>query len=40
MIDNVAPRAPFNLSAISTENSVTLTWVPGFERPMADYSVW
>jgi hypothetical protein len=40
MIDNVAPRAPYNLSATSNENSVTLAWVPGFERPKTDYSVW
>jgi Immunoglobulin I-set domain. len=40
MIDSVAPRAPYNLSATATDNSVTLTWVPGFTRPKAEYSVW
>ncbi|KAJ9595429.1 hypothetical protein L9F63_013388, partial [Diploptera punctata] len=39
MIDSVAPRAPYNLSATATDNSVTLTWVPGFTRPKAQYSV-
>ncbi|XP_047119273.1 protein borderless [Schistocerca piceifrons] len=40
MIENVAPRAPYNLSATSDETSVTLRWVPGFTRPPMDYSIW
>lgn len=40
MVLNVAPRAPYNLSANSTKNAVTLRWVPGFIRPKMEYSVW
>ncbi|XP_053979898.1 protein borderless isoform X2 [Hylaeus anthracinus] len=40
IILNVPPRAPYNLSANSSNNAVTLTWVPGFVRPKTEYSVW
>ncbi|XP_012265467.1 protein borderless isoform X2 [Athalia rosae] len=40
MVLNVAPRAPYNLSANSSSNTVTLRWVPGFVRPKMEYSVW
>ncbi|XP_015437603.1 PREDICTED: protein turtle isoform X2 [Dufourea novaeangliae] len=40
MVLNVPPRAPYNLSANSTNHAVTLTWVPGFVRPKTEYSVW
>ncbi|KAK7793696.1 hypothetical protein R5R35_014160 [Gryllus longicercus] len=40
LIENAAPRAPYNLSAISDAGSVTLRWVPGSARPSGDYSVW
>lgn len=40
MVLNVPPRAPYNLSANSSKNAVTLTWVPGYVRPKMEYSVW
>lgn len=40
MVLNVPPRAPYNLSANSGKNSVTLTWIPGYVRPKMDYSIW
>ncbi|XP_043512146.1 protein borderless isoform X2 [Frieseomelitta varia] len=40
MVLNVPPRAPYNLSANSSNNAVTLTWVPGYVRPKMEYSVW
>ncbi|XP_033338071.1 borderless isoform X1 [Megalopta genalis] len=40
MVLNVPPRAPYNLSANSSNNAVTLTWVPGYVRPKTEYSVW
>lgn len=40
MVLNVAPRAPYNLSANSSKNTVVLRWVPGFVRPKMEYSVW
>ncbi|XP_058803562.1 protein borderless isoform X2 [Phymastichus coffea] len=40
MVLNVPPRAPYNLSANSTKNAVTLTWVPGYVRPKMEYSIW
>lgn len=29
MIENVPPRAPYNLSAVATRNSIHVNWVPG-----------
>lgn len=29
LIENVAPRAPYNLSANSTDTAITLRWAPG-----------
>ncbi|XP_035721778.1 protein borderless-like isoform X1 [Vespa mandarinia] len=40
MVLNIPPRAPYNLSANSSKNAVTLTWVPGYVRPKMEYSVW
>ncbi|KAL0101927.1 hypothetical protein PUN28_018468 [Cardiocondyla obscurior] len=40
MVLNVPPRAPYNLSANSSNNAITLTWVPGYVRPKMEYSVW
>ncbi|XP_011351926.1 protein borderless isoform X2 [Ooceraea biroi] len=40
MVLNVPPRAPYNLSANSSKNAVTLTWIPGYVRPKMEYSVW
>ncbi|CAK9794813.1 Protein borderless [Anthophora quadrimaculata] len=40
MVHNVPPRAPYNLTAFSSNNAVTLTWVPGYVRPKMEYSVW
>ncbi|XP_072749945.1 protein borderless isoform X2 [Anoplolepis gracilipes] len=40
MVLNVPPRAPYNLSANSSKNAVTLTWVPGYVRPKMEYSIW
>lgn len=40
MVLNVPPRAPYNLSANSSNNAVTLTWIPGYVRPKMEYSVW
>ncbi|KAK2581280.1 hypothetical protein KPH14_008070 [Odynerus spinipes] len=40
MVENVPPRAPYNLNANSSKDAVTLTWVPGYVRPKMEYSVW
>ncbi|XP_015601580.1 protein borderless isoform X2 [Cephus cinctus] len=40
MVLNAPPRAPYNLNANSTKNTVTLTWMPGYVRPKMEYSVW
>lgn len=40
MVENIAPRAPYNLTANSTEYSVTIKWVPGYIRPHLEYSIW
>lgn len=33
MIENVPPRAPYNLVATSTPNTVTLQWAPATSMP-------
>ncbi|XP_071454905.1 protein borderless isoform X5 [Hetaerina americana] len=40
MIENVAPRAPYNLTANSTLTTISLRWVPGYRKPKQEYSVW
>lgn len=40
MVENVPPRAPYNLSANSSKDAVTLTWIPGYVKPKMEYSVW
>lgn len=40
MVLNVPPRAPYNLNANTSKDSVTLTWVPGYVRPKMEYAVW
>lgn len=40
MIENVAPRPPHNLTANSTETSITVRWQPGYLRPNLEYIVW
>lgn len=40
MIENVAPRPPYNLSANSTHTAITVHWEPGFVRPYLEYVVW
>ncbi|KAI8035411.1 protein borderless isoform X2 [Drosophila gunungcola] len=40
MIENIAPRAPYNLTANSTETCITIRWQPGYLRPNLEYTVW
>uniref|UniRef100_T1PJJ1 Fibronectin type III n=1 Tax=Musca domestica TaxID=7370 RepID=T1PJJ1_MUSDO len=40
MIENIAPRPPYNLTANSTETSITIRWQPGYLRPNLEYTVW
>ncbi|XP_017302427.1 protein borderless-like [Diaphorina citri] len=40
MIENTAPRAPYNLTARATKNSIAVKWIPGFIKPRLEYSVW
>ncbi|XP_046738764.1 protein borderless isoform X1 [Diprion similis] len=40
MVLDAPPRAPYNLSATSSRDTVILRWVPGFVRPKMEYSVW
>lgn len=40
MIENVAPRPPYNLTANSSQTSITLKWQPGYLRPNLEYIVW
>lgn len=40
IVENVPPRAPYNLTAEATSNSVNLKWVAGRKRPNLEYNVW
>ncbi|XP_023166123.2 protein borderless [Drosophila hydei] len=40
MIENIAPRPPYNLTANSTETCITIRWQPGYLRPNLEYTVW
>ncbi|XP_031624013.1 protein borderless isoform X4 [Contarinia nasturtii] len=40
LIENVAPHPPYNLTANSTDTSITLRWEPGYIRPYLEYVVW
>lgn len=40
MVENVAPRAPYNVSAETTRDSVTVRWKSGFTKPKLEFSVW
>lgn len=40
MIENLSPRPPYNLTANSTESSITIKWQPGYLRPNLEYTVW
>ncbi|KAL0267467.1 UNVERIFIED_CONTAM: hypothetical protein PYX00_009725 [Menopon gallinae] len=41
MVEDTAPRAPYNISAESLEDgTVILTWMSGFSKPKLDFSVW
>lgn len=40
MVESVSPRAPYNLTANSTQSTVTLKWIAGFSRPQMEFSVW
>ncbi|GJQ65536.1 hypothetical protein Trydic_g7637 [Trypoxylus dichotomus] len=40
IVENVPPKAPYNLTALAYPNSVHLTWVAGVKRPSTEYSVW
>nr|XP_036225185.1 protein borderless [Bactrocera oleae]XP_036225186.1 protein borderless [Bactrocera oleae]XP_036225187.1 protein borderless [Bactrocera oleae] len=40
MIENIAPRPPYNLTANSTETAITVRWHPGYLRPNLEYTVW
>ncbi|KAG6438564.1 hypothetical protein O3G_MSEX000063 [Manduca sexta] len=40
LVENVPPRAPYNLSATPSYNSLHLSWVPGHNGVEVDYNVW
>ncbi|XP_048480681.1 protein borderless [Plutella xylostella] len=40
LIENVPPRAPYNLSALPSVDSIHLTWVPGHKGLEIDYNIW
>lgn len=40
MIENVPPRAPYNLSGVPSHESIHISWVPGYNGQNVDYNVW
>lgn len=40
MVETMNPRAPYNLTANSTQSTVTLKWVAGYIRPDMEFSLW
>lgn len=40
MIENIAPMAPYNVTANSTSTTITLRWVPGYIRTYLKYLIW
>ncbi|XP_037816423.1 protein borderless [Lucilia sericata] len=40
MIENLSPRPPYNLTANSSETTITIRWQPGYLRPNLEYTVW
>ncbi|XP_055593072.1 protein borderless isoform X2 [Uranotaenia lowii] len=40
MIENVSPRAPYNLTGNSTDTAITLRWAPGYIRQYLEYIIW
>ncbi|XP_038215044.1 protein borderless-like [Zerene cesonia] len=40
LIENVPPRAPYNLTALAAHDSIHLSWVPGHNGLDVEYNVW
>lgn len=43
VIEGTQPHAPYNVSGIATENSITITWMPGYSGGpdyKQDYTLW
>ncbi|XP_063622283.1 protein borderless isoform X1 [Cydia splendana] len=40
LIENLPPRAPYNLTARATAHAIQLAWVPGRRGVDAEYTVW
>ncbi|CAH2107882.1 unnamed protein product [Euphydryas editha] len=40
LIENVPPRAPYNLTALASFDSIHLSWVPGHNGLDVEYNVW
>ncbi|GBP41425.1 Protein borderless [Eumeta japonica] len=40
MIENVPPRAPYNLTAVASTDSIHVKWVPGYLGQNVEYTIW
>ncbi|CAG4961810.1 unnamed protein product [Parnassius apollo] len=40
LIENVPPRAPYNLTALPSVDAIHVSWVPGHNGLEVDYNVW